>query len=93
MIQSAEQKLSQYINNKLKNKMKALNLIAFVLVVVGGLNWGLVGLFNFDLVAAIFGAMSGIARVVYILVGLSAIWVLFVCPKRLKGSAGQPTTM
>ena len=55
--------------------MKTINLIAIILLVVGGLNWGLVGLFNFDLVAAIFGAMSLIARTVYILVGLSAIYV------------------
>ncbi len=41
--------------------MKALKIIAFILVIVGGLNWGLVGLFNFDLVAAIFGAMSSVS--------------------------------
>jgi len=57
-------------------KMGPIGWIAFILVVVGGLNWGLVGLFDFDLVAAIFGAMSTISRVVYILVGLSAIYFL-----------------
>lgn len=57
-------------------KMGPIGWIAFILVVVGGLNWGLVGLFNFDLVAAIFGAMSTISRVVYILVGLAAIYFL-----------------
>jgi uncharacterized membrane protein YuzA (DUF378 family) len=41
---------------------------------VGGLNWGLVGLFGFDLVAAIFGAGSALSRIVYVLVGLSAAW-------------------
>ena len=55
--------------------MKMLNLIALILLVVGGLNWGLVGLFNFDLVATLLGAMSVLARVVYALVGLSAIVV------------------
>ena len=54
--------------------MKALDVIVAVLLVVGGLNWGLVGLFNFDLVAAIFGSMSALSRIVYIVVGLSAIY-------------------
>jgi uncharacterized membrane protein YuzA (DUF378 family) len=53
--------------------MKALNLITLILVTVGGVNWGLVGLFNFDLVAALLGAGSLLARVVYVLVGLSAL--------------------
>jgi uncharacterized membrane protein YuzA (DUF378 family) len=54
--------------------MKGLDVTVAILLVVGGLNWGLVGLFNFDLVAAIFGSMSAISRIVYILVGLSAIY-------------------
>ena len=54
--------------------MRALNVITLVLLIVGGLNWGLVGLFDFDLVAALFGEKSTLARIVYILVGLSAVW-------------------
>ena len=54
--------------------MKFINILTLVLVIVGGLNWGLVGLFDFDLVAAIFGAGSMLSRLVYILVGLSAGW-------------------
>jgi hypothetical protein len=64
-------------------KMGPIGWIAFILVVVGGLNWGLVGLFNFDLVAKIFGAMSTISRVVYVLVGLAAIYTL------VKGVSGS----
>lgn len=56
--------------------MKALNIVTLILVIIGGLNWGLVGVANFDLVATIFGAGSLLARVVYVLVGLSAIWQL-----------------
>jgi uncharacterized membrane protein YuzA (DUF378 family) len=56
--------------------MKSLNLITLLLVIVGGLNWGLVGLFGFDLVATLFGQGSALARLVYILVGLSAVWQL-----------------
>lgn len=54
-----------------------LNTVAFVLMVIGGLNWGLVGLFQFDLVATIFGDMSAISRVIYTLVGLSALYSIF----------------
>ena len=54
--------------------MKALNYLTLVLLIVGGLNWGLWGLFEFDLVAAIFGGNTAIlAKVVYTLVGASAI--------------------
>ncbi|HEX8522558.1 MAG TPA: DUF378 domain-containing protein [Tepidisphaeraceae bacterium] len=53
--------------------MKALDIVAAILVIVGALNWGLVGAFNFNLVAAIFGT-SVIANIVYILVGLSGVY-------------------
>jgi len=56
--------------------MRVLNTFTLVLLIVGGLNWGLVGLFRFDLVAALFGEMSALSRIVYSLVGLSALWQL-----------------
>jgi len=56
--------------------MKFLNLITLILVIVGGVNWGLVGLANFDLVATLFGAGSALSRIVYVLVGASALWQL-----------------
>jgi uncharacterized membrane protein YuzA (DUF378 family) len=58
--------------------MRAINVLTLVLLIVGGLNWGLVGLFGFDLVAAIFGEMSALSRIVYTLVGISAVWQLLV---------------
>lgn len=57
--------------------MHALKIITYILVLIGALNWGLVGLFNIDLVAMLFGEMSGLARTVYTLVGISAIIYLF----------------
>jgi len=63
------------------NKLSAVDWIALALVIIGGLNWGLVGVFDFDLVGTIFGAISAITRVVYILVGLSAIYVLAISKK------------
>jgi len=57
--------------------VSALDWIALVLLIIGGLNWGLVGAFSFDLVAAIFGEMSIGSRIVYCLVGLAALYVIF----------------
>lgn len=54
--------------------MKSLDVTAAVLLVVGGLNWGLVGAANFDLVATIFGEMSPLSRLVYVVVGLAAVY-------------------
>jgi len=54
--------------------MKGLDVLTAVLLIVGGLNWGLVGALNFDLVAALFGEASLLSRVVYTLVGLSAVY-------------------
>ena len=56
--------------------MTLINKVTLLLLIVGGLNWGLVGFLDFDLVAAIFGEMSPLSRVVYSLVGLSALWQL-----------------
>lgn len=53
--------------------MKPLNLLTLALIIIGGLNWGLIGLFNFNLVSEIFGSF---ARLIYVLVGLSALYQL-----------------
>ncbi|MDB5370536.1 MAG: conserved rane protein [Roseomonas sp.] len=57
--------------------MRAINVITLILVIIGGINWGLVGLFQFDLVAAIFGPNTALSRIVYTLVGLSALWQIY----------------
>ena len=57
--------------------MKILDRIALVLVIIGGLNWGSIGLFGFDLVAFLCGGQMGtVSRVIYTLVGLAAIWCI-----------------
>ena len=58
-------------------KLNIIMWIALMLLVVGGLNWGLVGLFKFDLVASLFGEMSFFTRLVYVAVALSAL-IVFV---------------
>jgi len=57
--------------------MNSVSWIAVILVIIGGLNWGLIGFFNFNLVAAIFGDMSALTRIVYALVGLAALYMIF----------------
>ena len=56
--------------------MKVIDTIALVLIIIGAINWGLVGIFNFNLVYAIFGSMSVISRIIYILVGISGLWAI-----------------
>jgi uncharacterized protein len=53
-----------------------MSKLAHALVIIGALNWGLVGAFSFDLVAAIFGDATAVTRVIYVLVGLSALYAL-----------------
>ena len=64
------------------NTWDTLYWIALILVVIGGLNWGLVGLANYNLVDAIFGVRSLLSSIVYILVGLAAIYVIAVAASR-----------
>lgn len=59
--------------------------VALILVVIGALNWGLVGLFGLDLVAALFGSMSTLSRIVYVVVALAGLFMLSV-PLRRKAS-------
>ncbi len=54
--------------------MKIIDTIALILIIIGAINWGLVGIFNFNLVEAIFGGLSIITRIIYILVGISGLW-------------------
>lgn len=62
-------------------KLGGLDWLALILVIVGGLNWGLVSLLNWNLVDTLFGAMSTLSQVVYGLVGLSAVYVLAISGK------------
>ena len=62
------------MTSKEMNFMKYFDIIALGLLVIGGLNWGLIGFFGFDLVARIFGSMSIISKVIYCLVGFAAVY-------------------
>ena len=54
-----------------------LDRIALLLTIIGGINWGLIGIFQFDLVAFIFGGQAAVvSRIIYVLVGISAIWCI-----------------
>ena len=71
-----------------KFNMKGLHVLTFVLVMVGALNWGLVGLFNFNLLTTIFGSLPSLERIIYIAVGLSGIY-LFAQHKKDCKNCGE----
>lgn len=56
--------------------MKIIDKIALILVIIGAINWGLIGFFNFNLVEMIFGNMTIISRIIYALVGVSGLWAI-----------------
>ncbi len=65
--------------------MKVIDVIAAILLVIGGLNWGFIGAFDFNLVIWLFGMVSPMMKIVYVLIGLSALWKIFqwnCCQKR-----------
>jgi uncharacterized membrane protein YuzA (DUF378 family) len=64
-----------------EHRMNAIDLTALVLVIVGAINWGLVGLFNFNLVSALFGEFTAITRTVYVLVGLAGVYTIWTAVK------------
>lgn len=72
--------------------MKNLDIITTVLLIVGGLNWGLFGLWNTDLVASIFGVASSASKIVYTLVGLSAIYQIVQLKCLCAGTENKTTT-
>ncbi|MBA4696277.1 MAG: DUF378 domain-containing protein [Legionella sp.] len=69
-------------------RLNYLDLLMLVLLVIGGLNWGLVGLLNFDLVAYLFGAMTHLSRIVYALVGIAALYTIYLLLKH-RGVIGR----
>ena len=61
-----------------------MNKTALVLIIIGAINWGLIGLFGFDLVAALFGGqMSVISRIIYSIVGIAGLWAITILFKRI----------
>ena len=61
--------------------MKVIDTMALILVIIGAINWGLVGLFNFDLVAMLFGTMTALSRIVYIIIGIAGLWSIRLLAK------------
>ncbi len=62
--------------------MMIIDRIALILNIIGGINWGLVGIFKFDLVAYLFGDGTALSRIVYILVGIAALWCISLLFRR-----------
>jgi uncharacterized protein len=66
------------------SKLKGLDMLALVLVIIGGLNWGLVGLWDLNIISKVFGVASVLTKIVYILVGLSGVYVALIYAKLRK---------
>lgn len=62
------------------NQLNSFDWIALILVIIGGINWGIYGIWGYDLVAIIFSSVAIIARIIYVLVGLSAVYLAIISP-------------
>ena len=71
------------------SRLNVIDWIAIVLVIVGALNWGLVGLFGFNLVAALFGGLPTVESIVYILVGIAGLWMIYTAVKLGSRGTGE----
>lgn len=69
--------------------MKLVHVVAFVLVIVGGINWGFVGLLNFNFVSMVFGTVPSFENFVYILVGAAAVYLLATHATNCKACKGK----
>lgn len=69
--------------------MKALDTAALALIIIGGLNWGLVGAFKFNLVDSIFGEGSALSRIIYVIVGIAAIYSIVPLVNRLSDNTRE----
>jgi uncharacterized membrane protein YuzA (DUF378 family) len=69
--------------------MVTLITIALILVIIGAINWGLIGFFNFNLVSAIFGEKSAVSKIVYALVGIAGVYSIFLLTRVIPCAAGS----
>ena len=70
-------------------KTKGLDYTALTLVIIGAINWGLIGFFRFDLVAWLFGSLTLLSRIIYALVGLAGLWCITLLFRDTEDSTGQ----
>jgi len=63
-------------------KKSVIDWIAYVLVIIGAINWGLVGLASIDVVDSVLGSVAWLAKLVYVLIGLSGLWLIYVLAKK-----------
>lgn len=71
-------------------KLNVVDWVAFVLIIIGGLNWGLVGFFKWNLVDHLFGSGSALARIVYAVVGLASLYAIYALIKMVPKETAKP---
>ena len=74
-------------------RVNGIDWTALALTIVGGVNWGLVGAFDFNLVDTLFGEGSALSRIVYVLVGLSALYLVYTATKLMSAADGTKATI
>jgi uncharacterized membrane protein YuzA (DUF378 family) len=78
------------LTNTTEKSLEIIDIVALILLFVGGVTWGLMGIFNWNLVSAIFSAVPFLARLIYVLVGVSAIYMAIVTPMILRYRQEHP---
>ncbi len=76
-----DRRIANRVAEQKTSRISTADWIAMALMIVGGINWGLVGLFNFDLIAFLFGEQSLISRLIYVAVGMAALYALYLGSK------------
>ena len=71
-------------------QINTIDWIALVLATIGAINWGLIGLFGFNLVAAIFGGIPALVVLIYILVGLAGLWLIYLMVRAAQHVPAAP---
>lgn len=71
-------------------EMSTVDKVSMILLVIGGLNWGLVGFFEYDLVAEIFGAGESLSRIIYALVGIAAVYTVYKMATMMSAEGKKP---
>lgn len=71
------------------DRFNTLDWVSTVLVIIGAVNWGLIGLFDFNLVSAIFGAFSAVTRIIYVIVGLAGLYMVATAAKMGRHSGAR----
>jgi len=70
----------------MKKRLGFIDGLAIIIVIIGALNWGFIGLFNYDVIATVLGEMNILTRVAYMIIGLAGLWTIFAFMKKRRAA-------